>query len=469
MLDRDTRSAVLKLHAAGNSIRSIARSMAVSRKAVRGVIDSGAAEVPELQRPTSLDGRIERIEELFERCRGNLVRVHEELEKAGIDVPYSTLTGFCRRRKLGVEPKQRVGRYTYRPGQEMQHDTSPHRVKVGGRTMTVQCASLVLCYSRMLYAQVYPRWSRFECRVFVSQSLEYMGGSARQCMLDNSTVVIARGTGKHAVPAPAMQALSDRFGFVFVAHELGDKNRSAPVERPFHYIENNFYAGRDFVDIPDLNAQLEAWCDRVNRRDKKALNASPIELYAHERSELAPLPLYIPQVYDLHQRKVDVEGYVRLHTNRYSMATELIGLSVEIRETIDKLRVFDGHRLIEEHDKQLHGAGRRVTLEKHRRQWRQRHKPRPASPTETLLRKQGPEISEMIDTLQKRYGGRAVRAVRRLHRMWTDYPTEALTEALQVALRYGLTDIERIERMVLRRIAGDFFRLPIDDEDDDHG
>ena len=74
----------------------------------------------------------------------------------------------------------------------------------------------------------------------------------------------------------------------------------------------------------------------------------------------------------------------------------------------------------------------------------------------------------MMQALRKQRGGRAVRAVRRLHRMYIEYPDEPLREALAEALRYGLLDLERIERMVLRRVAGNFFRLrpPEDDEGD---
>ena len=35
------------------------------------------------------------------------------------------------------------------------------------------------------------------------------------------------------------------------------------------------------------------------------------------------------------------------------------------------------------------------------------------------------------------------------------------------ALDYGLTDLARIEQMVLKNIAGDFFLLPQTEEDDD--
>jgi len=37
-----------------------------------------------------------------------------------------------------------------------------------------------------------------------------------------------------------MEAFADRFGFRFMAHERGDTNRSARVERPFWFIESNF-------------------------------------------------------------------------------------------------------------------------------------------------------------------------------------------------------------------------------------
>jgi hypothetical protein len=288
-------------------------------------------------------------------------------------------------------------------------------------------------------------------------------------MLDNSTVIMVGGTGKDAVPAPEMKALSDRFGFEFVAHRVGDADRSGRVERVFHHIENNFYRGRTFADLPDLNAQLGDWCDRKFRRYRKRLEAIPAELFVAELPHLCKLPAYIPEVYDLHSRLVDIEGYVNLHTNRYSVDDALIGRRLEIRETATKVRVFDGHRLAEEHDKFEYGARKRRTLPKHKGNAYQRRKPTVASPTEQLLRVQGPEFGALIDALCTRYGGRAVKAVRRLHRIWTDYPTETVREAVSVALQFGLIDLERIETMVLRRIAGDFFRFPIDEEDPDDG
>ena len=119
------------------------------------------------------------------------------------------------------------------------------------------------------------------------------------------------------------------------------------MERPFSFIENNFLAGRTFASWEDLNQQARQWCDRVNSTYKKHIRAVPRELFAVERLHLKPLPAWIPEVYRLHQRTVDVEGYVALHTNRYSVPVAWIGRRVEVRETRDKIEIeLDARHLV---------------------------------------------------------------------------------------------------------------------------
>jgi hypothetical protein len=60
---------------------------------------------------------------------------------------------------------------------ELQHDTSSHEVELAGRRRTVQTASAVLHYSRMLFFQCYPTFQHFDCKVFLTDALRYMGGA----------------------------------------------------------------------------------------------------------------------------------------------------------------------------------------------------------------------------------------------------------------------------------------------------
>ena len=471
MLDLETRTAILRLHREGHGTRTIAGALGIGRKSVRRVLESGEAAVPKPERAEGLDGHLERIRELYVVCRGNIVRVHEELgagEKP-VRVSYSTLTRFCRTHGIGTEPPERVGRYEFGPGVEMQHDTSPHTVKVGGRDRPLQCASLVLCYSHMRFVQCYPRFGRFQVRIFLTQALLYFAGAAGRCMLDNSTVIMVGGTGRNAVPAPEMKAFAERFGFDFIAHVVGDADRNAFIERPFHHVENNFYPGRTFADLPDLNAQLRTWCDTYNQTFHRHYRAIPVELYAAERLALKPLPLHVPEVYDLHERCVDVYGYVTLHTNEYSMPEALIGRRVEVHETADRVRVFDGHRLVTDHGKRDDGLGERVTLPEHERRPTRSRSASPPSPEEAALRVASPAFAALIDALRARRGAKAARSIGRLYRIWRDYPDEVVTQAIQRALEFGQLDVDAIERLVLRGVTGDFFRLPVSPEDDSHG
>jgi len=474
MLDLETREAILILAGRGHGIRAIARALSISRNAVRTVLRSGAVEVPRLRRVEQADPHVDQIRELYASCQGNWVRVQEELAAAGVALSYSTLTGFCRRHGIGVKPKAPAGRYHFDPGQEMQHDTSPHTVKVGGKHRRLQCASVVLCYSRMIYAQGYPTFNRFWCKVFLTEAVVTFGGAAKHCMVDNTSVVVVSGTGADAMIAAELVAFGERFGFEFIAHERGDANRSARVERPFDYIEKNFYAGRTFADLNDLNAQFRDWCDRVNARFKKHIRAKPNELFAAERPQLKPLPLHVPEVYELVHRIVDVEGYVTVYRNRYSVPVELISRRLELRLCKDRVRIFSGHQLVAEHERVEDGKALRRTLEAHRAQRRHHHsRPLPELPEERALRGASPELSALVDALRKHHRGRAVQPLRRLHRMYLDYPTGPLVAAIKTALDYGLIDLGRIEKMVLKTIAGDFFRLPTaprcDEEDLDDG
>src|SRR6202165_4004883 len=211
----------------------------------------------------------QQILERFENCKGNLVRVHEELVAGGAELSYAALTAFCRRHGIRYAPPTPAGRYNFAPGEELQHDTSPHEVELGGRKRKVQTASAVLCYSRMLFFQCYPTFRRFDCKVFLTEALRYFSGAPTLVMIDNTHVVVLHGTGRDMVPVPEMAAFGERFSFRFVAHEIGDANRSARVERPFHFIENNFLAGRTFADLADLNAQARVFCDKVNATHKR--------------------------------------------------------------------------------------------------------------------------------------------------------------------------------------------------------
>lgn len=394
------------------------------------------------------------------------MRVHEELLAGGAELSYPALTAFCRRHGIGQAPAKPAGRYFFDPGEEMQHDTSPHEVVLAGRKRKVQTASAVLCYSRMLFFQCYPAFQRFDCKVFLTEALRYFSGAPARVMIDNTHVVVLHGTGREMVPVPEMAAFAERFGFRFVAHEIGDANRSARVERPFWFIERNFLAGRTFSHWEDLNRQARQWCDRVNATYKKHIRAVPRELFAVERLRLQPLPAWIPEVYRLHQRMVDMEGYVALHTNRYSVPTSWIGRRVEVRETRDKIEIQLDTRHLVTHARVAEAEHQRILLAAHRPPRGQGISRTQPHPEEKAILDTAPELAEYVAAVKQR--GRKVPglALRQLLRLVREYPRAPLLAAAREAARYGLYDLDRLERMILRRVAREYFLL--DDGNEPH-
>jgi hypothetical protein len=265
------------------------------------------------------------------------------------------------------------------------------------------------------------------------------------------------------VPVAEMAAFAERFGFRFQAHERGDANRSGRVERPFHFIENNFLAGRAFPSWEELNQQSRQWCDRVNATYKKHIRAVPRELFVLEQRHLRPLPVWIPEVYRLHERTVDVEGYVALHCNRYSVPVSWIGRRVEVRESQDKVEIQLDARNLVTHRRIAEAEHQRVTLPQHRAPWGQGAKRSDLHLEQEAILKAVPEIADYVTALTKHSRKLVVLVLRQLLRFVREYPRGPLLAAVSEAARYGLYDLDRVERMILRQVARNYFLLNNDD------
>jgi transposase len=439
-------------------IRQISLALKVSRNTIRKVLRGKDKE--KNRKPARWRDAFAVVEEVFKRCKGNVVRVREILqEEQALSIPYSTLTRMVRDLELGEgEGNKRAGIYHFGPGQEMQHDTSPHVIVLNGKRLTAQCASLVLAYSRRLFIRYYPRFTRFEVRHFLSEAFGFMDGTCPRCIIDNTSVIVARGAGADAEMAPEMAGFGLIYGVSFEAHEVDDCDRKGRVERPFSYVEGNFLAGRTFLDWDDLNRQAVGWCQNTsNPKFKRSLGMSPDAAYIIEKPHLKPLPPYLPPVYQCMFRVVDISGYVSVETNRYSVPERLIGKKVEVHKSWDRIEVFFGGRKVADHRRLIEKTDARVLDPSHH----QSKAPVRSGPSieEKELRASSQTLDLYVAQIKRRSAGRAVRPLRRLLDLKRTYPEEAFNAACEQALHYGLFDLTRLERLILGRVAGDFFRI----------
>jgi transposase len=463
MTPAEIRNAVRTLQAQGRSLREITRLLKLSRNTVRRILRAPEGQAPEAP-PCDAQMRA-LLESCFERAQGNVVRVQELFaHEHGVEVPYSTLTRWVREAGLRTPPR-RSGEYTFAPGEEMQHDTSPHRVPIAGKTVSAQCAGLVLAYSRRLFIQYHPRYTRFEAKGFLLEAARFMEGTCPVCVIDNTSVIVVAGAGEEAVIAPEMAAFAHTLGFVFRAHRVGDSDRKGRIERPFAYVEGNFLPGRSFADFEDLNRQALAWCREVaNQKPKRALGMSPEAAYLIEKPHLQPLPSVAPPVYEVLERVVDLYGYVSVDTNRYSVPERYVGQAVTAYKYPAEIQILHRGSLLATHPRLIGERNAKHTLAQHHPT--PRRTPRAPALEERLLLADHPALERYAAALKSRTPGRGLRALKRLVELKRTYPPAPFLAAVEQALHFGLFDLGRLEALILKQVAGEFFALDLGPDED---
>jgi hypothetical protein len=140
---------------------------------------------------------------------------------------------------------------------------------------------------------------------------------------------------------------------------------------------------------------------------------------------------------------------------------------VEVRELKDRVEVYEGPRLVASHKRMVEPIDKRITDPAHRPPRGQGRSKNDPLPEEVELLLAQPKLASYLPRLKKHASGRGTLALRRLLKMVRDYPEAPFLTALSRAEEYGLFDLDRLERMVLKQIATDYFVLPLEENGDD--
>ena len=138
---------------------------------------------------------------------------------------------------------------------------------------------------------------------------------------------------------------------------------------------------------------------------------------------------------------------------------------MEVRETRDKIDIELDTRHIVTHERALTPM-QRVMLAEHRPPRGSGAKRGDAHPEEKVLIEAAPEIAPYIADLKQKGRKGVTLALRQLLRLLREYPREPFLAAVAEAARYGLYDLDRLERMILRRVARDYFLIGEKDGND---
>lgn len=440
-LTEEQTALVLKFFKETGFIRQTAKKAGVSRKAVRRVLKQGPVHAPASHpRPSKLDPYKAKIGVLVREQNLSAVRVLEEIQELGYDGKYSILKDYIRAVRPTPYKKPRPP-IDHPPGEEGQMDWSPHQVIMGGRRTVVQTGSVVLCFSRWIYHRHFTDQTLGSVINLHEMAFQELGAVPVTMTYDNMTTV-GRHTGLSKVWInPQFKAFADQYGFRIVILPPGAKERHGKVERPFHYIEHNFLAGREFQDMEDI------WrANTANVRIHGAFRERPLDRLERERAYLKPLSHEISGTFFKKvDRLIHTDFCVAIDTNRYSTSPNLIGQTAEVRLFKSHLEIWVNKQLDAKHN-YIKSRHQRQVLPEHEAIYKKMS-------GQTQLLKHAflplgePAIS-YYDGLKQHRGAVAGYHLQRILTYVDRHGADVVTGALAHAQRYGAYSADAVLRII---------------------
>jgi transposase len=275
-----------------------------------------------------------------------------------------------------------------------------------------------LCYSRHQYAELVfdqkvPTWIGLHRRAF-----ESWGGVPKRVVLDNLKAGVVKVLIHDPILGEAYRRLAQHYGCLISPTRPYTPRHKGKVENGVHYVQRNFMAGRQFLDIHTANQHLKTWVmERAGTREHGTTHQAPLHLfYEHEQAALLPLPAEPFTLLEVKQVSVHPDCHVSINKSYYSVPYRYIGRSLEayIHERV--VEIYHGLNLVATHPRSLKPGEWHTRLEdypEHKAAYLERT---PAHCRQTATRL-GPATLQVVDTLlgdQPLYRLRSVQAILRL-------------------------------------------------------
>ncbi|MCK5200214.1 MAG: hypothetical protein KAR21_17780 [Spirochaetales bacterium] len=462
MISENLRETIRTLFSTGTAKKEIARLLNINIKTVRSILNSNTATLKE--RADKIEVSDELLQSLYISCKGYAHRMQEVLEEEyQIKIGYSTLTRLIREKDMRKKKKIRSSHYEDVPGEEMQHDTSPYTLEIGGRTRKVIASSLYIRYSKMRYIRFYPVFNRFVMKCFFHEALHYFGFSASVCIIDNTNLAIIAGTGGNAIFNREMIEFANQFGFRWQAHRIMHSDRKAGVERSFYTLETSFFPGRSFASFEDLNLKAIEWATvRYAGRPQSKTKLIPLQLFEHEKPFLLKINEHLQSPYREHHRLIDAYGYISFNGNYYWIPedAEKKGREFKVLEYEKKIEIYQKRNKLTEYSLPDYYIKNKRFCPPHLKiKTKPNNRKKGFTEEERALRTLGPVCCTYLDFIHSSEctGRQKPKLIRDLYSLSKRLNSNVLSETLEQALKFKVDSLISLERIAQNLLQKDLF------------
>lgn len=423
---------MIRLHRLGESSRSIARQLRMSRDAIRayrralsagGILDGPAEVLPELdlvrrtlaeqqpsrpppQQVSSVEAWGELIGEMYGRGAGPTA-IFDRLRLEHPDFPgsLSAVKRLCARirEERGIDAADVAIPVETKPGEVAQVDFT-YSGKLYDPEQGVLRKSwiflMTLGHSRHMYCQLVfdqkvATWVRLHVAAF-----ESFGGVPRVIVPDNLKAAVVRaafGVDDEPVIHRTYRELARHYGFRVDPTPPRSPEKKGKVESNAKYVKRNFLAPRQPEDIVRARTDLQLWVREIaGRRVHGTTRRQPIAVFeAEERAALLALPGSRYEIVIWKRAQLHRDCHVQIDGGFYSAPWMLIGEHLWARCTKASVTLYREDERLWVHPRV--SRGQRSTVETHLPDGRRDLRHRSAAHWIELAKSIGPETLLLVE------------------------------------------------------------------------
>jgi transposase len=479
----DKVHAIKTLRAQGISERQIAKTLGISRKAVRrhlgraapkdtkaptGEAPTGSADAKDTKAPTgstnestTTTARLSRSEcegfrqLIMAKLEAGLTaqRIFQDLqEEQGFAGKYSSVRRFVH--QLGQRSELPFRRIEVEPGYEVQVDygTGARCQDHQGVYRKTHIFRVVLSHSRKGYTEAVRRLTTESFIRSLENAFRALGGVPKVVVFDNAKSAVIQADWYDPELNPKIVDFCRHYDFTFLPTRPCTPRHKGKVERGVGYVKSNALRGRTFDSLHAQNEHLHRWeknvaDTRIHGTTKRHVGTL---FESVERAALGRLPLEFFPFFEEGQRTVSRDGHVEIKRSFYSAPTEYVGRNVWARWNGQVVRILN-HRLeqIAIHCRQE--VGKFSTLPEHIAQEKINAVERGAAYLLGKVRRVGPHATRWAEAALQEHGVRGLRIIQGLLSLTRKYESTAIEAACDTAWRSQAYRYRIVKRLLENR------------------
>jgi len=379
---------ILRLHALGEPIKSIARQLGIARNTVKRYLalqQSSKLDLLDLSeeqfhqqinpKPTrsQRQQRYEYVKQRYEQYfahelqRTGVTRLHLWIEYRNEHPHGYGYSQFCWvLQRLDMSAKVSMTHLPHEPGDQAYIDFAGkplHYIDPStGEHVRVSVLVVTLGHSQYTYVRATEDQTTDSFVHGLSRAMEYFGGVPRMLIPDNLKAAVVRSDKYEPTLNQVFNDFAEHYRTTVLPARSRKPKDKALVENAVQQVYRNIYAPlRDttFFSLDQLNAaiatHLRIWMDRMMSQR----GASRAELFETvERATLLDLPATRFQIRKYRELKVAQNAHIELREDRhyYSVPYSWIGRQVQVCYTHDHVHIYGDHQLLALHprDRRTH-------------------------------------------------------------------------------------------------------------------